>query len=476
MDLLGSSLSGPNRLLELAPEIIQHILEYLKPKDVLSLSQTCSTARQFTLPSNQLLWQTCFIQEFDDPRIAWETWLPTARRNNAKIEEEWDWYTELRKRYIAIRAIVSEDAEKRKENYEENIATLISMVETASRLKVDKRSHESLNMNELMYAFEYSPSTEFFIHDFHTDRESSLLPLLITSTNISRPLTRSMVSNGLSQSASDLASRFHIVHGLTARERQSRSAKGAARSLVYDWFLTGPSADYGPFKQDDPGEVNWKLLEAIYSVITRNFELVTDSRIHFPQGFQYNVAFHHRLADDKDWANIEGGLVGTYSFLDYTDLFHYNVAYRPGFRPQLDDNVEAYGDLMRLDLKLDNSLVTDPRLQTELPFCDDLPKLFFSGVSRSHEELDATALILVRGFAALVKNGKQVRWRFIIAYGGEDQWQLEGVQPGGPQTGGIFGLWSHCGHEANGPIGPFCYYPVKDCPTCPMAGHRHYRP
>ena len=29
------------------------------------------------------------------------------------------------------------------------------------------------------------------------------------------------------------------------------------------------------------------------------------------------------------------------------------------------------------------------------------------------------------------------------SYAGNDQWQLEGVQPGGIRSGGIYGLWSH---------------------------------
>ncbi len=51
----------------------------------------------------------------------------------------------------------------------------------------------------------------------------------------------------------------------------------------------------------------------------------------------------------------------------------------------------------------------------------------------------------------------------ICSYGGADQWQLEGVQPGGIRSGGVYGLWTHCDHDENGPVGPFCYFPQELC-------------
>ena len=51
----------------------------------------------------------------------------------------------------------------------------------------------------------------------------------------------------------------------------------------------------------------------------------------------------------------------------------------------------------------------------------------------------------------------------IRRYAGTDQWQLEGVQPGGIRSGGMYGLWSHVDHDDHGPMGPFYYAPVKLC-------------
>ena len=48
-------------------------------------------------------------------------------------------------------------------------------------------------------------------------------------------------------------------------------------------------------------------------------------------------------------------------------------------------------------------------------------------------------------------------------YAGADQWQLEGVQPGGIRSGPIYGLWTHVEHDENGPTGPFYYCPLALC-------------
>ncbi len=117
---------------------------------------------------------------------------------------------------------------------------------------------------------------------------------------------------------------------------------------------------------------------------------------------------------------------------------------------------------MNLDLRLDKTISHDPRLATSLPVCTDLPVLFFSGYSRGNGSPHGAA-IGVRGRASLVPGGREVRWRFIIHYGGHDQWQLEGVQPGGVRSGGIFGLWTQCDHDQHGPLGPFCYFPAELC-------------
>ena len=49
------------------------------------------------------------------------------------------------------------------------------------------------------------------------------------------------------------------------------------------------------------------------------------------------------------------------------------------------------------------------------------------------------------------------------SYGGTDQWQLEGVQPGGIRSGPVYGVWSSWGHDEMSPVGAFMYVPEELC-------------
>lgn len=115
-----------------------------------------------------------------------------------------------------------------------------------------------------------------------------------------------------------------------------------------------------------------------------------------------------------DWAGITGSWLGTYAFLDYRALVHFNIAHSQEYPLDLGDYEEACGDLMRLDIRVDDSeeMKHDTRLKTSLPYCDDLPMLYFSGVSRN-STLGRPA-IEVRGFVCLIPGGREARWRLII--------------------------------------------------------------
>lgn len=49
------------------------------------------------------------------------------------------------------------------------------------------------------------------------------------------------------------------------------------------------------------------------------------------------------------------------------------------------------------------------------------------------------------------------------SYNSRDQWQLEGVQPGGIRSGCVYGTWTSVHHEQGGPLGPFLYAPEDLC-------------
>ncbi|KAF2868318.1 hypothetical protein BDV95DRAFT_609806 [Massariosphaeria phaeospora] len=451
------------QLIELAPELLELILSFLGPRDVVSFGRTCQRANPFIQPRNQLLWRSAFLHLFDDPNHAWTLLMPAARAKNRRRESTWDWFVELSRRLKASKAVCQPSNADLVTNPELAITTFLDIVETASYSFVDDSEVHtmSLNVDFLERLFATAPNPEKIVHDYHyRHSETMSLPLhLLTEPN--RPITRSMM--GRRVAIPDWASRFHIFYGITSREEDSIRAKAAARAIVYDWAVSGPSAEHGPLVQDNSGTVNWQTLEAISSLMHRIFEIARSPHIKTPSGFRNNIARPMDVLDPDDWAGVSRTWLGTYAFLDYRALAQYNFANQLEYPLDLGAYEESCGDLMRLELDIDNSdeLQQDPRLQIRLPYCQDLPILHFSGTSSRSPP--GRPLILVRGCVCLVPGGREVRWRFIINYAGEDQWQLEGVQPGGIRAGGIYGLWSHVDHDENGPSGPFYYAPIDLC-------------
>jgi hypothetical protein len=185
---------------------------------------------------------------------------------------------------------------------------------------------------------------------------------------------------------------------------------------VYDWSVTGEDAEYGPFHKDGSGEVNWQSVEAISSLMHRIFDTSLKAyRLH-PTGFDVHVPHRQPInpAAPDDWAGVTGVWAGTYAFLDYRALVHYNFAHSLEHPLDLGNYEEACGDLMRFDLEIDDSeeLQNDQRLQSDLPYCDDLPKLYFEGTST--RQATERPSIGVRGVACLAPSGREVRWRLII--------------------------------------------------------------
>ncbi|KIW31268.1 uncharacterized protein PV07_02930 [Cladophialophora immunda] len=460
------------QLLDLPKEILEHISSYLPPADIVRLGRTCKAAHDFVRPQNQTLWRAAFLHVFDDPNDAWSM-MPG--HTPLATERQWDWHHELYTRLMALRGVQSKQCgfDSQAEAY---LTTLLDIRDTAkfelnardiASGKVPREDDRttSLNLQVLSALTAHRDGIESLIHDTgmqrtlrHARSDERLLGATLR-------FTRSMAASTNDQNRPESASRLHVFYGLTTRERIEHRARGAARRKVYNWSMSGPDNEYSPFRRDGSGTVDWSLLEAIVSVISRNFSMCVEGRLALPQGFCYSLP-HRTLADPtspNDWARVTGTWLGTYSWIDHNDLVAFNTWNNDiATQPTLDDEPEDCGELMRLELRLDDTVASDPRLATSLPASTDLPVLHFSGVSHSHTSMHRPA-IGVRGCASLVPGGREVRWKFIINYAGHDQWQLEGVQPGGIRSGGVFGLWTQWDHDELGPIGPFCYFPRELC-------------
>lgn len=177
--------------------------------------------------------------------------------------------------------------------------------------------------------------------------------------------------------------------------------------------------------------------------IWQGFHDAAGGYLSAPQGLFYSVPYR-TLPDPalpEDWARVTGIWLGTYAFLDYSRLLAFNggPAYAEGGHSlDLRDEEEVCGDLLRMELALDNSVREDPVLKSNVPISRDLPPLYFTGTSQG-SEYPSHPTTTIKGFAALAIGGREVKWKLIVEYHGVDQWQLEGIQPGGVRSGGIFG-------------------------------------
>jgi hypothetical protein len=194
-------------LVDLAPELLELVLSYLEPHDLLSFARTCRRANEYIRPSNQILWKAAFLHVFDHPKHAWACWTPTARAANRQREERWDWYRELRRRCLAFDALYQANQVAPKD-IADVVTTLLEVHQTASYPDVDgPECLDSLNLNFLDRLRLAAPKFDTFVHDYQHD--SSLALPYDPEIERNRPMTRSMAGHRAT-TPPEWASRFHV--------------------------------------------------------------------------------------------------------------------------------------------------------------------------------------------------------------------------------------------------------------------------
>lgn len=458
-------------LLELPHELLGHVAAFLIPEDVVHFGQTCRSANTLISPSNQVLWRDAFLHVYDDPKDAWSR-LPQSYDVPNKA---WDWHQELKQRQLSLRILFNKYP--RRADIEEGtdpVTSLLSIIDTikfaptraeisqGKLLEVDDRSSPILQ--RLGDPHSYQRGMDFLIHEYFSNEPSQTRE---SYTWPGRPMTRARAVSTQSSARTEAASRLHVLHGLTNKERTDYKLRNQARQKVYDWDNTSQKTDYGPFAFDNTGKVNWPLLESVMCLICHCFECCIQGQLALPTGLCYSIP-HRTLVPpttQHDWARVQGSWLGTYAFVPYENLLAYNGGPVMGHATRdLNTAQDLIGDVLKMELMVDESVKDDGKLKTEIPSAEDpdYPTLYFRGLSRGQGQ-NGSPMTSVKGFTSLIPGGREVRWKFIIAYGGSDQWQLEGVQPGGIRSGGIYGLWSQVDHEPAGPVGPFCYFPIELC-------------
>lgn len=436
-------------ILLLPCELLTTILCSVDYEDLVQFSKTCREAHALLAPSNHLIWQSAYLQKFDDPRDRRKLSAKPSEPACDQRDNTYDWFLELRKRVSALRWVRKGYASglwdgQGQDNAQEQedsrlskvIETLLEIIDTAKvyptddeldagrKAEVDDRA---LSKNLALLPTNYEFTAEF-------DGLVRGLPASVVKKNLGygfsvndaavgmpgawhvpgRPTTRSQAAIQWDKIVrSEAGSRLHVLSGLTKREESDEKALGRARRITYDWSSTDQRNEWGPLKMDESGEVDWRRMEAICTVVARQFSLAVRGRMILPQGFCFSIPYR-TLSDPTapdDWARAQGLWVGTYVFLHWEDLVEFNAFRNAANRPTLENGPEACGGLMKLELRLDSRLADDKKLRTDLPICEDKPPIFFSGISRSYDFQMATG---IRGMACLAPGGREVRWRFIV--------------------------------------------------------------
>ncbi|KAK8844022.1 hypothetical protein IAR55_006815 [Kwoniella newhampshirensis] len=486
-------------LLRSPAEIIQKVLVITGGECLTALSRTarcCRDLRRYVYGnSDQALWRNIHCLVYDDPRLAGA--FPTRRQTN-----DIDWRTNIQNREFVGRMFREWDEER----FPEVSQHLDLVLETLLEMYLDlpaapdqnntnpHATHESRNVY-FLNPYLNSPLFTYIYHHLRLAEVKQVLrPLPGQAGNPNRRTVRRVINPVLS--------RLHclVPPDYDDANSEDREWRGYVREVVYSGKNYQEKNDWGPFHPD--GKVDWTLVDAISSVMMSNAKEVLDSEddgswreaIH-PMSFGVEAVrgwgYEHlqRPADLPDgeiwdWADVQGLWCGSYAFLDYADWVSLNeprLILLRGRVSQLDLTRyhEAVGDLMRLNLVLDNDQPASHKalaghgrtgnsalqpIETHLPTSDLLPPIYFHGDSVQHHGLSTypshTPMSFVRGVVRLTAdNPPQVRWTLVIRYGDEDRWRLECVQVGGRGSKrGFFGIWTDALKEEHSPNGPVWYW------------------
>lgn len=422
-------------ILELPSELLCLVLEVSEIPDILAFGQTCRRAYDF-VQQNQSLWRSKFLDIFDDPRPIWTTLPPTARQ--IYKEKSWNWRNELVERLVALMALWDHKPYERFQNAPNLIHALLKIMRTSRRMIAEgqefRRSRSEITMNRLYVDLPY---WAHIIHGHVKDQEITDFPVCADPI-WDGPFKRSEIQK---LCIPEWASRLHVCRGVIIFEGGSDIELRTAMGIVYNYEVTDASRDFGPFKKDASGGVDWKVLEAIVTLAQDYYHYV----YHGMQGevpladFNWNIGYYApRASDDPgDWAGIQGAWKGSYGFLDATDYSHWNIHEEVETAMDLAayENYNCGAIDMTVELSCAGEMLEDPTLQSKMPSASDLPKLFFVGEAT----IDRHAAS-VKGCAWLAPGAHEVRWRFLLCRDDGRVDGLEGVQPAGVRTGYVYGL------------------------------------
>ncbi|THH07138.1 hypothetical protein EW145_g3598 [Phellinidium pouzarii] len=430
------SLNPPSLILHIPTELTENALVLSHPRDVASFAQTCRTARALVYEArDQHLWRRLFLEQpFDDPRCSLAVGTVHTHTSNPI-----DWKKELQWRVYTMRVI--QKISTHPPELFDALGALVGVVKNAPPMPEQPNESKDLGwLNNLVSEHDVFGNGASAASDW-TDEEQQRLAELWSYIG-----WRDSITNRA-------AEELHV-------------SRNTARSFVYDMRNYSRESGWGPFMPDKRGHVNWKHIESAITVVICNLldlgGLWPDTRP--PCGLDatraYSAPGSHKR-DPRDWAGVEGTWRRYVCFMDYRDLFTFNVAHfsphlprlfplgmanvlfqfsANAYDPSFFDDIEFQEATRLIELTLhitrisvgtlsSHSSTASPSLSAtaastssssaDSPTPEQRPIIHFAGTSRGGNGNEAK----VRGSVRMTPDG-HIRWRFASIYDGHSQWRF----------------------------------------------------
>ncbi|OSD05846.1 hypothetical protein PYCCODRAFT_1405781 [Trametes coccinea BRFM310] len=494
---------GTPSLHSLPTELIERVLLFSDPRDVLKYAQTCRFARKLVLePKDHFLWRELYLgRPFDDLRhtVAVPLRHPILRSSAELSGARGDtttsspWLSELLRRMEAEAIAASSESDPGQ--LQRAFETFLAAIEAAAPVREDEIGADgktvlsrSENLHWLNRLLRRTHVLNQSITLVGADGDANGNTTSISSA------TRSHARGGHALDASVEAFRqlrcqlraFVALSHENSFVAESRvrmaEIRKSSRCFVYDMRKYKAETLWGPYRTADESckptlVVNWEHVEHIMNVVGLKLREVSDVSLGYYKKSPFTLealraysAIGSFERPPQDWAGVTGQWRRFVCFMDYRSVYshlppgpHHPSFFEAPFDEALRP-VELY-----LSLITESEYLSDPSqiphvLPPDPPVTDEavddpaFPTLYFEGRSRGPHASVAS----IRGRVSTLADGA-IRWQFVTTYDGRMQWSAEGVQLGHVcSAAGIAGIWTGAHHQRDDPAGPFWMVKVND--------------
>lgn len=292
--------SHPPIVFTVPVELTHRILAFCHPLDVAAFSRTCRLA--YHLVGDEYLWrQLWHAYSFDNPIAI------SQQRQLVNLSTDTPcpihWRDEFTRRLKAELIAIKKPARSSLKEKKDAMQTFLLLMKEASPPSADQLGQEPVSAN-LQWA-------ESILRNSRLIAPSSVVVDTTPDINYLQAQLRSYMGDSFDWVKSDQ---------LMAK-RRNRS-----RSFVYNLRNYNGGNDHGPFRPN--GHVNWVHIEHLINVILSNLRDLSSHRAlpRPPSNLEsirpYTAPGAHSLGD---WAGVEGTWRRYVCFMDYRDLFAFNV-------------------------------------------------------------------------------------------------------------------------------------------------------